>query len=334
MYRSLYMNTPTITVIIPTYNYGKFICEAIESILTQDYPSDKIEIIVVDDGSTDKTNVILQPYIDAGQLKYFFQQNKGKASATDFAIKKSTGKYIFNLDADDYFLPNKISDCVNLFEADQQLVHVASPAKIIYHNDKHKASEIEIVPPDITEKSMDGEWLLKRFYNKNILFGGGTTYAARSSVLKTIHIPSSVDMYIDEFLILAILPFGKSYFKSNPLSIWRVHNSNYSVNPSVEKQKLNFERLLRSSEGILLYLKQNDFSKRIVKIYELKHLTRKIAYKELLRTKNTIDIFQYASTVFFKIKPDWSLIRNYHVLNRLVPTRIFRFVKYLGRTAP
>ena len=100
--------TPLISVIIPTYNYANYIVEAITSVLNQNYPTDKIEIIVVDDGSTDNTEETLKPFVDEGRIVFYSQQNQGKASATYFGIQNCTGEYIFNLDADDYFLPNKI----------------------------------------------------------------------------------------------------------------------------------------------------------------------------------------------------------------------------------
>src|SRR5437764_1056295 len=99
---------PLISVIIPTYNYARYIGEAIYSVLQQDYPKDKKEIIVFDDGSTDNTKDILNEFIENKTIRYFYQDNNGKASATYKAIQKASGKYIFNLDADDYFLPGKI----------------------------------------------------------------------------------------------------------------------------------------------------------------------------------------------------------------------------------
>src|ERR1700754_4647904 len=100
---------PLVTVIIPTYNYAVYIGDAVQSILQQNYPTELIEIIVVDDGSTDDTQQVLRPFIEGTNISYYYQQNKGKANATYNGIQKSKGKYIFNLDADDYFLSNKIS---------------------------------------------------------------------------------------------------------------------------------------------------------------------------------------------------------------------------------
>lgn len=318
---------PLVTVIIPTYNYALYIKEAIGSILQQNYPGKAIEIIVVDDGSTDDTKQVLQPFVDSGKIRYYYQQNKGKANATAFGIQNSNGEYIFNLDADDCFLPDKISASVAVFESDNSIVHVASPA-LCQYEDGVKASGSESLPEAILKKPLDGNWLLDFFYTNKILFGGGSTFAARASVLKSIAIPDGVDMYIDEFLLLALLPLGKSYFVEEPLSVWRIHTNNYSGKTVTMEQKVNKgSRLLQSSSAVLAYIKANNYRRNLIKIYQLQHATREIYFKETLNNKTITDILKYSATVFLGIRPGLKQIIKYHVLNRLVPSGLFRFIK-------
>lgn len=91
-----------VTVVLPTYNAAAFISDAIESVLSQTY--EEIEIIVVDDGSTDETEKTLSNYQG---IKYIRQQNLGAASARNTGILKANGKYIAFIDADDMWLPEK-----------------------------------------------------------------------------------------------------------------------------------------------------------------------------------------------------------------------------------
>ena len=65
------MDKPIVSIIIPTYNYAQYIKDAINSVLLQDYSKDKIEILVVDDGSTDNTKEVLQYLIETKKIKYF-----------------------------------------------------------------------------------------------------------------------------------------------------------------------------------------------------------------------------------------------------------------------
>jgi glycosyltransferase involved in cell wall biosynthesis len=100
---------PLISVIMPTYNCGKYIRQAIESVISQTYPN--IELIIVDDGSTDNTLAIItlaiakvkaSPEADKIQFNVFPQTNKGAAAARNRAIAEAKGEYIAFLDADDY----------------------------------------------------------------------------------------------------------------------------------------------------------------------------------------------------------------------------------------
>jgi len=320
------MPEPLVSVIIPTYNYTNYIIEAINSVLKQTYPQDKIEIIIVDDGSTDDTYSKLEKLIEQNRIKYYFQENKGKANATFNAIKKCTGKYIFNLDADDYFFEDKITEYVKVFENDNEIVHVGTAAKFLYQTKNLEVTEK--LPKDILGKPLYGKWLLHRFYSSNMFFGGGTTYAAKASVLKTIIIPDAVDMYIDEFLLLAVLPLGKSFFIEKPLSVWRIHKNNFSVYADFKENRIRKdERLLRSSAAVLKYLLENNFDDYLVRIYQLQDATRQIAFKEISNNKKISDIFNYAVKVFFNIKPGLRLINKYHVINRLVPLNMLKLIK-------
>ncbi len=104
---------PMISVIIPTFNYAEFIPDAIESVLSQTF--EDLEIIVVDDGSTDNTKDVLNKYSD--KIKYYYQDNKGPASARNLGIKNASGSYICFLDSDDIFIPNKLQVQIDTFNS-------------------------------------------------------------------------------------------------------------------------------------------------------------------------------------------------------------------------
>lgn len=108
---------PLISVIIPAYNRERYIAEAIESVLIQRY--DPIELIVVDDGSTDGTADVVKGYGD--QLIYVHQENKGIAEARNAGIYQATGEYLAFLDSDDIWVRNKLINQMAVFEADSDL---------------------------------------------------------------------------------------------------------------------------------------------------------------------------------------------------------------------
>lgn len=318
---------PLISIIIPTYNYAHYIGDAIESVLRQDYPKTRIEIIVYDDGSVDNTKDIVSNYKASCNIRYYFQKNKGKAHATQQAITLCNGDYIFNLDADDYYLPDKISKTVAVFESDKNIVHVASAATLI--NRTGTVISTEKISRAILNKPINGTELLHYFLSENILFGGGSTYAARSLVLKKINIPTEIDMYIDEFLLYAVLLHGKSFFIENSLSVWRVHGSNFSVLQSSQQRNIvRQKRSIVSSAAMLKYLNENNFSNYILRVYAIKHANREIAFKESLGAKNISDILRYLIRVI-KLKPSLKIVKRYNIFNRLLPLKLLNGLKHL-----
>ncbi|MFA5118286.1 MAG: glycosyltransferase [Candidatus Omnitrophota bacterium] len=106
-----------VSVIIPTYNYGKFIFEALDSVLKQTY--NDLEIIVVDDDSTDNTREIVTRYVKElpGTLTYIFQKNKGPGAARNTGIARARGGYVAFLDADDIWLPGKLQLQIEVFRS-------------------------------------------------------------------------------------------------------------------------------------------------------------------------------------------------------------------------
>jgi len=99
-----------ISVVIASYNCEELICDAIESVLNQTFKD--YEIIVIDDGSTDNTKNILEPYILKGEVKYFYQPNGGLSNARNSGISKASGEYILILDADDALMPDTMSETI------------------------------------------------------------------------------------------------------------------------------------------------------------------------------------------------------------------------------
>lgn len=92
-----------VSVIIPTYNRAHYICQAIESVLEQTFKD--IEIIVVDDGSTDNTKDILKPFME--KIIYIYTENGGPAHSRNTGMKIARGEYIAFLDSDDLYYPHK-----------------------------------------------------------------------------------------------------------------------------------------------------------------------------------------------------------------------------------
>lgn len=109
-----------VSVIIPTYNYGKYISEALQSLVNQTYTD--WECIIIDDGSTDNTKAIVDEWlVKDNRISYYLQQNAGPTSARNFGITKAKGEYILFLDADDLLQKDKLKSHVIAFESNRNV---------------------------------------------------------------------------------------------------------------------------------------------------------------------------------------------------------------------
>ncbi len=138
------MNMPKVSVIIPTYNRAKNLIQSIDSVMNQTYQD--LEIIIVDDGSTDNTKEVLSKY--DGKVRYFYQENRGVSAARNIGIKESRGEFIAFLDSDDSWLGNKLEQQMKLFQYDPSVSLQYSYARYL-----DKANNIEFIRPKNVSKS-------------------------------------------------------------------------------------------------------------------------------------------------------------------------------------
>jgi glycosyltransferase involved in cell wall biosynthesis len=106
--------TPRISVLVTAYNYGRYLGRALDSVLAQDYQTDALEVIVVDDGSTDDTPEVVRPYLD--RIRYVRKENGGVVSAFNRAVEEATGDYYAILCADDMWVPGRLRRLVDFLE--------------------------------------------------------------------------------------------------------------------------------------------------------------------------------------------------------------------------
>ena len=108
---------PTISVVIPAYNAASTLSKAIESVLNQDIQGNPLELIIVDDGSTDRTSEIAAHYVRThpDRIRLIAQKNRGPAAARNAGIAAAAGELIAFLDADDQWLPGKLAAQLSVF---------------------------------------------------------------------------------------------------------------------------------------------------------------------------------------------------------------------------
>lgn len=244
------MRKGLVSVVIPNYNYAQYLGEAIDSVLSQTYP--EIEIIVVDDGSSDGSKEILLGYGD--RIKTILQQNQGVAAARNKGVSASSGEFIAFLDADDSWLPEKIEKQVECFRDDEMLglVHVG-------------VIEIDGAGRMIRERVEGGQgeiWQeLLLFSGKGILGGGSGTMAPRTVFDEVSGFDERLSTSADWDLYFQISSKYQVGFVPQPLLKYRVHNSNMHTNIDVMERdmKLAFEKAFRTESPGLSAIKSRAY---------------------------------------------------------------------------
>lgn len=120
----------TVTIAVPVYNGAKYLRKTVDSLLTLDYPREKLDIIIVDDGSTDDTLRIAKSYEKKG-VRVLTQKNAGKGDALNNALKHAKGELFGCLDVDSFVEPNALKEMIGYF--DNPKVMAVTPSLKVYH---------------------------------------------------------------------------------------------------------------------------------------------------------------------------------------------------------
>lgn len=145
---SMKSSTPLVSIIIPVYNGSNYLKEAIDSALEQTYPN--IEVIVVNDGSTDreKTEKIAKSY--GNKIRYFLKKNGGVATALNLGIKKMRGEWFSWLSHDDIYEPYKISELIKYVNDHTDAKIIYTDYQLVDENGKH-LHDISVKPKNVED---------------------------------------------------------------------------------------------------------------------------------------------------------------------------------------
>jgi cellulose synthase/poly-beta-1,6-N-acetylglucosamine synthase-like glycosyltransferase len=133
---------PIVTIVVPVWNEEKTLGGTIESLLALEYPKDKLDIIIVDDGSTDNTKSVANAYKKYSQVRVFSKTNGGKHTAVNLGIAKAKGEFLGCLDADSFVDKDALARIVRCFE-DEKVMAVTPAIKV--HSPENVLQEMQSV---------------------------------------------------------------------------------------------------------------------------------------------------------------------------------------------
>jgi glycosyltransferase involved in cell wall biosynthesis len=213
------MSAPTVSVIIPCYNQGRFLTEAIESVVAQTLPA--TEIVVVDDGSTDDTPAVARRY---PEVRYVRQHNLGLASARNTGLAHSTGDYVVFLDADDRLRPHALAIGVRELQAYPSCAFVWGHC--IRMDEDGRPVPTVPPPPTIGDPY---EALLRN----NFIWTPAVVMFRRSMCARLMRFTPGVDALADYELYLRIVRVFPIHGHSNIVADYRLHGASMSRNAAL-----------------------------------------------------------------------------------------------------
>ena len=254
---------PDISIIIPCYNHGKYIIEAIESVIAQTYTDH--EIIVVDDGSDDPETIKIIDNLNYPNLKMIRTKNNGLSTARNIGVENSTGKYIFPLDSDDKIAPEYLAKAKRVLDSNPNI-------GIVYCNARLFGS--------VNRNWELPEFDIKLMLKKNIIFASAlfrrSDWENANGYKKDM-----IYGYEDYDLWLSIIELGRNVYRL-PETLF--HYRKFDKTKSMF-QKIDYQKRMHSYE--IIYKRHKDLYKENIDVLfdEIKKLKDQILRQKEKKAK-------------------------------------------------
>ena len=229
---------PLVSVVMPAYNVAWCIGRAVDSVLAQDFRAR--ELIVVNDGSTDDTRAVLDGY--RGRINVIDQENRGMCAARNVAIRHARGAYIAFLDADDWWLPEKLSRQVELMESRPEIGFCSTAARV---EDEHGNLL------NLWRCCLGRTQMLETLFAENAAIAGGcSAVMARKHLIEQVGLfDESLRGFEDPDLWIRLAAVAGYACIDEPLAI--ILRREKSVSRNVEAMRSSTLRSMHKNRGLL-----------------------------------------------------------------------------------
>ena len=286
---------PKISFIVPVYNTGIYIKKCLDSIINQTF-KEEIEIILINDGSTDNSDELIKEYIENSNskdlMKYYTKENEGIAKTRNFGIDKANGEYIFFVDSDDYIDKETIKMLKPYIDNDIDIIKFK-----LQRIDKNNNILEKVDGPVFEETS--GEEAFNMLYSEDVLLDSPCVYVIKRNMFTQNNFKFNRTYHEDFGLIPLIILKAKSfvsipdylyYYVQGENSITRNDDYNktikkfedalYHYDNAIEKiDKMNLNR--KSKENAKIFYTNSV----ILKLYEIKEEDKNKFIKEIEKRK-------------------------------------------------
>ncbi len=314
-------NKPLVSIIVPCYNGEKVVGRMMDSVIAQTYRP--IELIIIDDGSTDNSAAVIKDYEAAFKnaditFKYFYQENQGLGGAINTGLKKFNGEYFCWPDVDDFLEENSIKHRVEFLESHPEYAVVTSDAYVVYpealdNKEKREATNI---------KNKEDE---NQFWH---LLVGESIFCAGCHMVRTkefLEVNPTRSIYPARRgqnwqMLLPLYYRFKRYFLKEPLYNYVVHPNSMSKDVSLEQQLYR----CREHETIIfetlstMDMKEEDFKKADKLVSTLYAQKKMHLYAKSKLYKKACEQYKILCRLHEASFRDWcvSHLRIYHLLRK------------------
>lgn len=306
------MARPLLSVLVDTYNHEKFIEQAIVSVLEQDFPKQDVEILTVDDGSTDQTAELLKKF--EPRIRNLQKNNGGQASAFNLGIPECRGEVIAFLDGDDWWAPNKLALFSEAFQANPSVGLIGSSITEVLAGGVQR-SELVRDSPRFRIDSLAGA----RTFRMRKSFLGTSRMAYRVDLLRRIgRVPEALVIEADEFLFTLGSVFSEVLILREPLTFYRIQGQNlFQIGDGNKNASLRKHNVICALHEAL----RRRFAEE--------HVPMEIADCVLESVQSEADVLRMSLDGASRLETVRVEIRNYRIMHENA-SRLRRILKYMS----
>jgi len=271
-----------VSVILPVYNGEKFLKKSIDSVLDQSYKN--FELIIINDGSTDKSDLIINKYLPNDKIKYFSRNNKGLVATLNEAIQRSSGQFIARMDQDDICYPSRIQKQLD-FLIKNNIDVCGTSYKIIDENENvlkvinsfNEYFEV-IISAMLVPFAHPSVMFRNIFQRKDLSYGSGEITFAEDYDLWIKMVKKDVSFGNLKEILLKYRVFGNSLSSITKVNIFsEVYNSCRDYNKSESRKLISiYENILVTNinysfapilvKSILNFTKSNGYNQSALRL--------------------------------------------------------------------
>jgi len=251
---------PLVSILVPAFNTEATLAQTLQSALASSYPN--LELVLVDDGSTDATTAIAQAIArEEKRVRVFRQRHRGVSAALNFGLAQCRGEFVARLDADDLWHPSKLAKQVKLL--------AANPSVALACTDVRYVDAGGCLVRDAAPQTMAGKALCQCLYYG--IVGGGSSALMRRSTLETVGgYDEDLDVWEDLLLHLKVARLGEIAFIPEYLTGYRLRRDSSSANleRSLTSWRLAKRRIETEIPGIPGYVHRWSHARRLLELAE------------------------------------------------------------------